>query len=226
MTRSLFASIFTITLIGCSTNSQVLQEMKEQRAAAEKQQQVIAEMSKSMQAIEERDRLSQSALSAKDAENRELARKLASAQTRIEQETHRPTFTVEEPKITVQRAAAPAVRKKSADLIIQSVDVYSTKDNGSVWDESGPPDLKVHVSTNSDQFTTSTKHNTHTASYGAKAIRIAEGDTLEVIVYDADVVFDDKIGSYSKLITAETLSQGTVKWSFGRVSELVLKFEP
>ncbi len=226
MTRDLFASIITVTLIGCSNNSQVLREMKEQKAAVEKQQQVIAEMSKSMQAIEARDRQSQSALSAKDAETRELTRKLAAAQTRIEQESRRPTFTVEEPKITIQRAATPAVRKKSADVIIQSVNVYGTKTNGSKWDDSGPPDPKVRVETSSDRFTTSTKQNTETASYGIKAIRVTEGDTLEVTVYDADIAFDDEIGSYSKLITAETLSEGTVKWSFGRVYELVLKFEP
>jgi hypothetical protein len=133
---------------------------------------------------------------------------------------------VEEPKITIQRAPTPAGRKKSADLIIESVNVYGTKSNGSAWDDSVPPDLKVRVSTSNDDFTTSTKHDTESASYGVKAIRVAEGDTLEVIVYDADVLFDDKIGTYSKLITAETLSQGTVKWSFGRVYELVLKFEP
>lgn len=226
MTRSFITSLITVALIGCSNNSQVLREIKEQKAAVEKQQQVIAEMSKSMQAIEARDRQSQSALSAKDAENRELARKLASAQTRIEQEARRPTFNVEEPKITIQRSQTPAVHKKSADLIIQSVDVYSTRDNGSVWDKSGPPDLKVYVGTATDDFTTTTKHDTHTASYGVKTIRVSEGDTLEVIVYDTDFAFDDRISSYSKLITAETLSQGIVKWSFGRVSELVLKFEP
>jgi hypothetical protein len=49
---------------------------------------------------------------------------------------------------------------------------------------------------------------------------------LEITVIDGDVFSDDEIGSYSKLITADTLSQGSVTWSFGRVSNIVLKFEP
>jgi hypothetical protein len=227
------AALLAAALIGCSDNSKVLQELEQQRASLEKQQQVITEMSSSMKDIEERHRQSQSALSAKETENKELARKLAAAQARIdqvaqrvEQETRRPTFTVEAPKIEVQRPPAPVVRKKSADLIIQSVNVYGTKTNGSVWDDSGPPDPKVRVSAGSDSYTTFTKHDTETASFGVKSIRVAEGDTLEVTVYDSDVVFDDEIGSYSKLITADTLSQGKVTWSFGRVYELVLKFEP
>lgn len=234
MTFGLSACVLVITAMGCSGNSKVLQQLDEQRAAMEKQQQVIAEMSKSMKEIEEQHRLSLAALSAKDAENKELAVKLETAEARIERvaqrvehEVRHPTFTVEKPEITIQRAPppTPVPARKSVDLIINSVSVYGTQDNGDVWDESGPPDLKVRVETSSDSFTTATTKDSESASYDVKSIRVAEGDTLVVTVIDDDAFSDDEIGSYSKLITADTLSQGSVTWSFGRVSNIVLKFE-
>jgi len=95
-----------------------------------------------------------------------------------------------------------------------------------VWDRSGDPDLKVSVSTDNDSHTTGVKNDRTDATFTEKAIRVQEGDTLTINVYDSDIAFDDTIGTYSKLITAETIRQGTVRWSFGRVSTLVLQFEP
>ena len=224
MTRRLTLTL-AVALIGCSNNSQVLQELEQQRAALNSQQQTMAAMSKSLQDMEQRNRQSEAALAAQEAENQKLLQRLSAA-TQIQQEARRPTFTFEAPDVTLQGPPAPAVSRKSADLILQSVNVFGTKSNGSAWDDSGPPDLKVRVETSGDSFTTTTKHDTESASFGVQTIRVAEGDSLRVTVYDSDVVFDDEIGSYSKQITTDTLRQGTVTWSFGRVYELVLKFEP
>jgi hypothetical protein len=105
--------------------------------------------------------------------------------------------------------------------------VYPEKDNGSPWDESGPPDLKVRiVGGSAGSYTTSTRQDTTDATYNVKATRVAEGDEIKIEVLDGDVFVDDTIGAFTKQITAATMQSGTVNWTFGRVASLVLEFQP
>jgi hypothetical protein len=130
-----------------------------------------------------------------------------------------------EPKFELPRPAP----KRSADIIIKSVSVEETDENGAAWDESGPPDPKVYIEVSSlfgASYTTSVKHDTSFASFNEKSIHVQEGDLIKIIVYDADVFADDTIGTYSKIITADTLKERTVDWSFGRVRSLQLEFQP
>jgi cell division protein FtsB len=213
MSRNRIACTVAVLLLGCSQDAALRKDVEELRSDTEQQQRTLATIEKAVQE--------------KEAENKELARKLAAAESRMEHVARRPTFTVEEPTITFQRTTSPLRSDgKSVDVILQSVSVDSTKPNGGVWDESGPPDLKVRLETSDDVFVSETKQDTHSTSYGVKALRIAEGDTLEITVIDGDVFVDDTIGEYTKLITAETIRQGTVTWSFDRVDQLVLRFEP
>ena len=118
--------------------------------------------------------------------------------------------------------------KKSADLIIHSVTVRATHD-GKPWDLSGPPDPKVYVEKKGlfgSSFTTPTAKDTTHAVFHCKSIRVSEGDTIRIIVYDSDVFADDVIGTYEKFLTADTLNQGTVDWSFDDVLSLKLEFQP
>lgn len=212
---------------GCaSSNDQILVEMKKQRELLESQQ---AEL-----------RTVKDSLVAKEKENAALAEELTADRervARVEHESQRPTFTVQQPTLkieppqvtfqpTLRYSPTPAPAKPAADLIIRSVTVQSTKANGKAWDESGPPDLKVYVSAGGNSFTTSTIQGTTSATYNKKAIKVEVGDTLEIRVSDGDVFNDDLIGSYSKTITADTIRAGVVDWSFDRVSSLQLEFQP
>jgi len=124
----------------------------------------------------------------------------------------------------VRKAIPPKV---SADLIVRSVSVLSTKSNGKPWDSGdGKPDLKVEI--NAGRFstlTTSVSSNATYASFNKEKLRVSEGDVLSITVYDQDAFSDDVVGKYRKTITADTLRQGTATWSFDRVSSLVVKFE-
>ena len=121
-------------------------------------------------------------------------------------------------------------RKKAVDVIIVSIKVETTKSGGAAWDAGGgAPDLKVFVRKDKgfDKGTaTKTKENTFEAKFDQKTIRIEEGDTIEIVVYDEDVAGDDTVGTYRKTITADTIREGVVRWKFDRVIELQVKFEP
>lgn len=154
------------------------------------------------------------------------------AKARLDEAASRPpVIKIQPPEIRVQPrveyAPPPPPPRKQVDLIIKSVTVYSEKDNGSPWDESGPPDLKVRIVGGSGgSYTTSTQQDTTHATYNVKATRVAEGDEIEISVLDGDVFVDDTIGVFTKQITADTMQSGTVNWTFGRVASLVLEFQP
>lgn len=142
--------------------------------------------------------------------------------------SQRSLINVQPPEIHVQPRVeyAPPPRMQ-ADLLIRSVSVYPEKDNGSPWDDSGPPDLKVRIAGGSGgTYTTRTQQDTTSATYNVKATRVAEGDEIEISVLDGDLVADDTIATYTKQITAATIQAGTVNWTFGRVASLVLEFQP
>ncbi len=201
----------TLLLAGCSQDTQLRQELKQLRISVEEQQQRVETVEREAKK--------------KAEENFALQAQLKATEKRVEQVARRPTFTVEEPTITFQRAA-PSPPINAVDVILKSVSVLGTRSNGNAWDESGPPDLKVRFETSSDRYTTPTRQDSYSASFGSRVIRVAEGDSLTVTVIDGDVFADDTIGEYTKVITAETIRQGTVAWSFDRVDELVLRFEP
>jgi hypothetical protein len=157
------------------------------------------------------------------------------AKARLDEAASRPpVINVQPPEIRVQPRVEyapppppPPPPTKQVDLIIKSVTVYSDKDNGSPWDDSGPPDLKVRIVGGSGgSYTTSTQQDTTSATYNVKATRLAEGDEIEISVLDGDVFADDTIGAFTKQITADTMQSGTVNWTFGRVASLVLEFQP
>lgn len=131
-----------------------------------------------------------------------------------------------EPKIVIPEAPP----KKSVDLILRSVSLASTKVSGAVWDNSGPPDLRVSIRIQKflggASFDSSVKHDVFSATFNEKTIRVSEGDTIEIEVYDEDLLASDLAGSYVKLITADTMQQRQVNWSFDQVNSLVLEFQP
>ena len=142
-----------------------------------------------------------------------------------------PRVIVEKPSITfepkIEIAAAPP--KRSADIIIRNLVIASSNPNGSAWDASGPPDLKVYIEQTSlfgSSHTTEVLQDVYSGDFQEKSIRVTEGDKIRIIVYDADVFDDDEVGRYDKLITADTLRERNVDWSFGGVISLRLEFQP
>src|SRR5687768_1022487 len=120
--------------------------------------------------------------------------------------------------------------KKSADVVVHSVKVHTTKKGGDAWDGlGGAPDLMVSIrktERGGASHTTKVKKDTFEASFGERTIRVSVGDEIEVIVYDEDEKFHDKVGGKAVKITEEMLKEREVKWEFGRVISLVLEFEP
>lgn len=118
--------------------------------------------------------------------------------------------------------------KLAADLIVKSVSVAETKKDGSPWDAGGgKPELKVIIDKGvfGASLNTGAGSNSTFESFNNKKLRVAEGDTIKIKVYDQDAFDDDLAGSYEKKITAETLRQGRITWSFDQVTALVIEFE-
>jgi hypothetical protein len=105
--------------------------------------------------------------------------------------------------------------EKSVDVILKYVSLDSEKANGKVWDNSGPPDLQIEISSSDGSYKSGVKRDQFSASINDRTVRVQEGDTLSITVYDDDVLAPDEAGSYTKAITADTMAQGTVPWSFG-----------
>lgn len=135
-----------------------------------------------------------------------------------------------EVRVEPQIVIAPKPSAKAADIIIKSVSVASSKEGGDDWDSGGGlPDLKVYIEQTSlfgSSFTTSVSQNTTSGSFNVKSIRVKEGDKIRVVVYDEDFLEDDVVGEYEKIITSDTISQGSADWSFDRVTSLRLEFQP
>jgi hypothetical protein len=128
----------------------------------------------------------------------------------------------------INEIAKTNATKVSADILVKSVRVAATKEGGQAWDASGgSPELKVQISKGLfGSKTTTAGSNSTSASFNEKLIRVSEGDTITITVYDQDAFADDFVGSYEKQISADTIKQGTVTWSFDQVTELVLEFQP
>ena len=128
------------------------------------------------------------------------------------------------------RAAAQEPARKSADVVVQSVKVHTTKKGGEAWDlGGGAPDLMVAVRKTEKggaKHTTKVKKDAFEASFGERTIRVSVGDEIEVVVSDEDERFHDKVGETTVKVTEEMLKKREVKLEFGRVISLVLEFEP
>ena len=111
--------------------------------------------------------------------------------------------------LTLATPAAPEVPKKSADVVVHSVKVHTTKKNGDAWDiGGGAPDLVVSVRKTEKggaRHTTKVKKDAFEASFGERTIRVTVGDEVEVVVYDEDERFHDKVGETTVKVTEEML---------------------
>ena len=120
--------------------------------------------------------------------------------------------------------------KRSADLVVQSVKVHTTKTGGEAWDLlGGAPDLMVAVRTTEKggaRHTTKVKKDAFEASFGERTVRVSVGDEVEVVVYDEDERLHDKVGETTVKVTEDMLKKREVKLEFGRVLTLVVEFEP
>jgi hypothetical protein len=198
-----------------------IEELRTENQQAQAQLQQVAEQNELLTSQQQQMQQMTTTIEQLRAENQRAQARLAEAANQ------RPEIKVQ-PEIrlrpTIEYQPPP---RKEVDLIIHSVSVYADKDNGSPWDDSGPPDLKVRiVGGSAGTFTTSTQRNTTYATFNVKATRVAEGDEIQVEVLDSDVLLDDTIGTFTKQITAATMQSGTVNWTFGRVASLVLEFQP
>lgn len=127
-------------------------------------------------------------------------------------------------------ASAQKPPTNSADIVVHSVKAHTTKKGGDAWDPfGGAPDLMVFVrktERGGAKHTTKVKKDSFEASLGERTIRASVGDEIELIVYDEDEKFHDKVGEKTFKITEEMLKKREVKLEFGRVISLVLEFEP
>ena len=127
-------------------------------------------------------------------------------------------------------AAGEGGPKRSADLVVQSVKVHTTKKGGDPWDPlGGAPDLMVAVRKTEKggaKHTTKVKKDAFEASFGERTIRVSVGDEVEVVVYDEDERFHDKVGETTVKVTEDMLKKRELKLEFGRVITLVIEFEP
>ena len=127
-------------------------------------------------------------------------------------------------------ASAQDKAKQSADVIVQSVKVHTTKKGGEAWDLlGGAPDLMVAVRKTEKggaKHTTKVKKDAFEASFGERTVRVSVGDEVEVVVYDEDERLHDKVGETTVKVTEDMLKKREVKLEFGRVITLVVEFEP
>jgi hypothetical protein len=219
--------------------SEIEKALSKQKQVIASQELAISEMSQVISQIRAEQEEGKSSVAAQDVRIAEISDDVDALHTAFSKKTEEMaarTFEVRKPVVEFK---APEIKvepkveiyvppKKQGDIIIKSVDVFTTKKNGEPWDDSdGPPDLVVEIrGASSGDFRTRVEKNSYSAAYNAKGPRITEGDEITISVIDADVVFSDEVGSFKKTITADTIKLGTVNWTFGRISSLVLEFQP
>jgi hypothetical protein len=216
LVRVVVVSLLAIGECGCQDTAALEQSQAQVRSlevSLQEQRETNSALQKSMDALAKSMTELQASVNAKQAEARTTTFKVESPQVKFE------------PKIV--RSVAPP--KRSADVIIESVSVASRKKNGNAWDEGeGSPDLIVYVSNleTGASDSTSKASDTYSTTYQQKTVRVSEGDMLRIVVEDKDLFADDTIGTYEKLITADTLNQRHVEWSFDQVQSLRVEFQP
>ena len=115
-------------------------------------------------------------------------------------------------------------------LVIESVEVRKTKDNGKAWDAAGGlPDLRVSVERTSkpagEKHITAPRKNNLKPEFNRTAIEVDDDDELELVVLDEDVGADDEAGRVERRFTSEELKSGKLELSFGQVVRLTLRFK-
>jgi hypothetical protein len=124
-----------------------------------------------------------------------------------------------------------AAAESTATLVIERVEVRTTKDDGKTsWDAGGgAPDIKVTVERVSEPkgetHATSTEEDKFKATFNRKALGVDEGDRIEIRVLDEDVAADDRIGGIEHKITAKDLKSGEIELAFDQVDKLILRLE-
>jgi hypothetical protein len=124
-----------------------------------------------------------------------------------------------------------AKAESAATLIIERVEVRTTKDDGkSSWDAGGgAPDILITVERISEpkgeKHATSTAEDSFKATFNRKALGVDEGDRIEIRVLDEDVAADDEIGEIRHKITAKDLKSGEIELAFDQVDKLILRLE-
>ena len=109
---------------------------------------------------------------------------------------------------------------------VGSVTVHSTKANGGSWDTGeGAPDLFVEVRVKkfiSALKSTSVKQNTYSTTFNEDTVTVSPGQTLQISVWDKDLVSNDLVGSGEYVIDADDFNSGGVRLTCGRVRSLTL----
>ena len=117
------------------------------------------------------------------------------------------------------------------DVSLVSLQVEETKANGSAWDVGGgKPDLMLIVSNERSGKTVITKvaKDSYSVAFDpkARALEVEDGDILDILVLDEDILDSDIVGISRKAITGGVLANKELDLSFGRVRQLRLAFGP
>jgi hypothetical protein len=117
------------------------------------------------------------------------------------------------------------------DLFLVSVKVRETKANGHSWDPAGgKPDLRVIISNerSGKTFLSNVAKDTFSVDFALKdsILDVAEGDILDILVYDEDLADHDIVGISRKALTSGILASQQLDLSFGQVEQLRLEFRP
>lgn len=115
-------------------------------------------------------------------------------------------------------------------VCLASLQVEKTKASGSAWDVGGGlPDLMVLVSNerSGKTFISKVKKDTDVVTYDkAPILEVSEGDILDFLVLDEDLIDSDIVGISRIAITTELLAKKQLDLSFGRVTQLRIEFRP
>jgi len=124
-----------------------------------------------------------------------------------------------------------AQAESTHDVYLVSVKVAETKANGSAWDPSGgKPDLRVVISNerSGKTYLTPVAKDTTFVKFDLKdpVVGVADGDILDILVYDEDLIDHDIVGISRKAITTGILEKKVLDMTFSRVEQLRLEFRP
>lgn len=139
--------------------------------------------------------------------------------------------------IAVLLSASSMARECSAEkkmLVLESVSVLTTKEDGRSWDAGGgAPDLYVNVSESGilGQGThTDTKKDTYAAAYDKKCFRVEVGKAVDFTVMDRDGFSDDQVGkikwavSGSGRVEITPIREEGKRW-YCRIVKIVVRLE-
>jgi hypothetical protein len=117
------------------------------------------------------------------------------------------------------------------EVYLASIEVHETKADGSAWDVGGgKPDLRIIMSNerSGKTFVSELAKDTYAVKFEPKVrvLDVVEGDILDNLVFDEDLLDHDLVGLSRKALTAGILGKKELDLSFGRVKQLRLEFQP